>query len=809
MLPRFEQDPGPLHTLLQDADGNIYYTDEINHILAALTAAGEIRWHRGGRGNGMCEFHYPKGMELGWITENHGKTRCIAVCDSWNRRIQFFDLDGGFLSSWKAAGELPFSDAVDIRFLDASGADEDRSFWVVLDRGHHCLLGLDLAGLPLFRIGQPFYENLEPKWPTPNSVAAEPRHPVDLIRESSSYDPLFMPLRIFGSSQEALFIWEPNSRRLKQVFLGNLLPVWIEPPAGAEWIGADEEGLLAFNKATSLISFCDFKSRIWRCARVEGVPVPGGCSTREIWMQNGSLVQHFSHNPDAQESTAQSGIPNPWALGRLSDEMKRAFRLENPPHGIAELKEIVYRMYALGEKAQNLSNLQSLDTSGLQSLRDNLLSAQPQFSGILLEMRGFTHTLFLALLKVLQIRSLHPAITACEHFKRAVAPLLASTLMVSDLFVELLRFRDQWILTAPSRSAPADGTKESTQLWNILMEEFAATPLRAMVELAKWSWFVPAADALINMPDSRVRTQKSADSNGCPGLLLAPPHSRSRRSSGYFRELDRIFLGSTRFPSPVRPAALVRSQDGHLLVTLQNAHQVMRLTEQGEVLGTMDTDPAEGKTLREPAGIAIDDIGRVWISEPQNHCIKIFDPRAHRFLTLDELAGIPLNLRYPFGIHKADNGSMLIADTMNNRVLVASTSGKIRVLCNREGTNLGEFRHPISFCATNSEGTVWVVDLRNHRLQKLSLDGVPLQEIGGPGLGMGRFVLPEHSVIFEDGVLVVGQWACIKALKVFSPEGDELDTIHLDYSPRGMLVHQGRLLVCSGSGDHIYVYERT
>lgn len=808
ILPRFEQNPGPLHTILQDADGNIYYTDEINHFLASLTATGEIRWHRGGRGNGMGEFHYPKGMELGWITENHGKTRCIAVCDSWNRRIQFFDLDGGFLGSWKAAGELPFSDAVDIRFIDASaGSDENHSCWLVLDRGHHCLLGLDLAGLPLFRIGRPFYENLEPKWPTPNSLAAEPRHPVDLIRESSSYDPLFMPLRIFGCSQEALFIWEPNSRRLKQVFLGNLLPVWIEPPTGAEWIGADARGLIAFNHVGSLICSYDSDGRIWQSAPVNGIPVPSGRSSNEIWLQDGLLVHHLIFAPKSETDSVERTETGAWALSQGVDEIEHILCSSVPTLEISQLQEAGNLLCSLSRKALEAPTAEwSASFSAEASTRD-VASLQQKLAEILSHMQGFSHTLFLIFLKLQMLRFFHPSVRGQEQINRALAHVGATTRPVMCIFEQVLLFRDEWLLAYLARAAMPGCAPESAEMEKAILNEHSTAIMRAIIDLARWLWFVPISDALSKMPYPCDVTQESKGAGNRPRLCLARPCTPARKPSGYLRELDRIFLGGGGI-TPAFPAAISHTGGMGLLVTLHNASQVLRLNEQGKVLGPLEEDPSAGRMFRCPLGIATDHDGRIWVSEPQSNCIKIFDPSTFRVNSLEELTRNSIGLRCPTGIYRAVNGQMLVADTQNNRILAVCRTGKIEVLFGCTGKGLGEFRHPISFCNAHANGTFWAVDLRNHRVQELRLDGEPIREIGGVGLGMGHLVLPESAAVFDDGVLAVNQWACTKALKLFSPDGKELETIQLDYSPRGMLAHQGFLLVCEGHGNHIYIYER-
>ena len=56
-LPHFgETAPGPLHTIVTDPDGNIYYSDEINHSVVSLKGDGSVRWHRTEKGSDPGEL---------------------------------------------------------------------------------------------------------------------------------------------------------------------------------------------------------------------------------------------------------------------------------------------------------------------------------------------------------------------------------------------------------------------------------------------------------------------------------------------------------------------------------------------------------------------------------------------------------------------------------------------------------------------------------------------------------------------------------------------------------------------------------
>jgi len=147
---------------------------------------------------------------------------------------------------------------------------------------------------------------------------------------------------------------------------------------------------------------------------------------------------------------------------------------------------------------------------------------------------------------------------------------------------------------------------------------------------------------------------------------------------------------------------------------------------------------------------------------------------------------------------------MLMTDREDHSIIAISYQGQCKRLAGGRGRLPGQFINPN--CLVGSDEAVWVVDHRNHRLQKLSLSGEFLAELGGCGLEKGRLALPLTAAAFPDGTIGVSMWHLIRCLMLFSSEGEELGGIAIDFVPEGMLAVEDKLFVVDGAGNQIRVY---
>jgi trimeric autotransporter adhesin len=268
----------------------------------------------------------------------------------------------------------------------------------------------------------------------------------------------------------------------------------------------------------------------------------------------------------------------------------------------------------------------------------------------------------------------------------------------------------------------------------------------------------PATSASLNYPDS-VAVNASAD------LFIADTiNSRIREvAAGIINTVagdgDYRFSGDG---GPAVNATLNSPEDvavdasGNMYITDSANYRIRKVNTSGTITtvagnGTAgysgDNGPASSASLNSTYGIAVDTSGNLYIADSFNNRIRMVTAggiistvagNGTASYSGDNGSATSASLNNPFGVAVDASGNLYIADTYNNRVRMVSTAGIITTMA---GTGIGgysgdngpatnaELNYPYAVALDNS-GNLYIDDVANYRIRKVSTDGTITTVVG-------------------------------------------------------------------------------
>ena len=206
------------------------------------------------------------------------------------------------------------------------------------------------------------------------------------------------------------------------------------------------------------------------------------------------------------------------------------------------------------------------------------------------------------------------------------------------------------------------------------------------------------------------------------------------------------------------PVGVALDRSGDLYITEGGGRRVRKIDQNGRistVAGTGvvgfsgDGGPATRAQLGDPAGVAVDDSGNLYIADATNNRIRKVDKAG----TITTIAGngtpgfageggpaVSAELNYPWGVTVDRAGGLYIADTGNDRIRKVDASGRISTMA---GSGIRGFSGDGEPAATaelalpdavtvDRDGNLYIGDGGSHRVRKVDQNGT-ITTLAGTG----------------------------------------------------------------------------
>ncbi len=232
------------------------------------------------------------------------------------------------------------------------------------------------------------------------------------------------------------------------------------------------------------------------------------------------------------------------------------------------------------------------------------------------------------------------------------------------------------------------------------------------------------------------------------------------------------------------PASVVLDGSGNLYIADQQNHRIRKVAASGiitTVAGTGsygfsgDGGAATAANLANPAGVALDASGNLYIADSQNHRIRKVTTSGIISTVAgtgtagyngDGVAATTANLNNPVGVTVDGSGNLYIADALNHRVRKVSTTGIITTIA---GTGTAGFSgdgaaattanlNTPAGVAVGGTGNLYVSDQKNQRIRMISTNGIITTAAGngapgysGDGVAASTTSLNDPAGLTVDG----------------------------------------------------------
>jgi sugar lactone lactonase YvrE len=226
------------------------------------------------------------------------------------------------------------------------------------------------------------------------------------------------------------------------------------------------------------------------------------------------------------------------------------------------------------------------------------------------------------------------------------------------------------------------------------------------------------------------------------------------------------------------PNGCAVDEQGNVYISEEAPPRVRKITSSGQVTtiaGGLTNGYVEGAgaaaQFKGPSGIAVDDQGTLYVADQHNHAIRKITPAgvvttlAGGTLGNADGTGAAAQFYRPTGVVVDKQGNVFVADLFNHRIRKITSAGVVTTIAGSSAgyedgsASTAKFSFPAGL-ALDKEGNLYVADSENHRIRKVTQAGVVTTFAGNTtqGISDGLATAAQFYVPREIDIDVAGNF---------------------------------------------------
>lgn len=256
-----------------------------------------------------------------------------------------------------------------------------------------------------------------------------------------------------------------------------------------------------------------------------------------------------------------------------------------------------------------------------------------------------------------------------------------------------------------------------------------------------------------------------------------------------------IFFGKEQFyGTMIRPYGIYVFNK-NLYITDPGAHIVHIYDSNGKYILIKD---AESNELQSPIGIAVDEDGKIYVTDSALRKVLVFDKNSK----FSHEIGSSDKFKRPSGIALTKN-RIYVIDTHLHSVLVFNKKGEFLFSFGNQGNQKGEFNYPTNIFIDKQEN-LYITDSLNFRIQIFNNEGNFISMFGKAGDGSGDLSRPKGVAVDSEGHIYVVD-SNFDNVQIFDKDGRLLLVFGKTGSGNGEFILPAGIFI--DNNDFIYVVD--